>query len=218
MQVGGIIDEGHVVSVVHASSALLPYLDMAGLAVFATTGALTAAGMRKTLVTFMFFAALTGVGGGTVRDLLIGAPVFWMHSSTPISICLATALVVWCTPQRIWSAHAIEWLDGIGLGAYSVFGAAKAMSWGIAPLPAAIMGVVTASMGGIFRDLLAGVPSIVLRPELYVTAAACAAGGYVGLVTMGVDGAVASGLAFTAGVALRGAAIRWHLGLPAYRG
>jgi uncharacterized membrane protein YeiH len=215
---GGIIDTGHVVSVVHASSALLPYLDMAGLAVFATSGALAAAGMRKTLVTFMFFAALTGVGGGTVRDLLIGAPVFWMHDSLPISICLATALMVWCTPQRIWPVQALEWLDGIGLGAYSVFGAAKALSFGIAPLPAAIMGVVTACMGGIFRDLLAGVPSIVLRPELYITAAACAAGGYVALIWAGVNGAVAAALAFGGGVALRGAAIGWRIGLPGYRG
>lgn len=212
------MNEEHVAAVAHASSALLPYLDMAGLAVFAASGALAAAGMRKTLVTFMFFAALTGVGGGTVRDLLIGAPVFWMHDSLPISICLATALLVWCTPRRLWPVQALEWLDGIGLGAYSVFGAAKALSWGIAPLPAAIMGVVTACMGGIFRDLLAGVPSIVLRPELYITAAACAAGGYVGLIRAGVDGALAAMIAFGAGVALRGAAIRWRLGLPAYHG
>jgi uncharacterized membrane protein YeiH len=195
----------------------LPYLDMAGLAVFAASGALAAAGMRKTLVTFMFFAALTGVGGGTVRDLLIGAPVFWMHDSLPIAICLATALAVWCTPRRIWPVQALEWFDGIGLGAYGVFGAAKALAWGVAPLPAAIMGVVTACMGGIFRDLLAGVPSIVLRPELYITAAACAAGGYVGLIGLGMPEAMASLLAFGAGVALRGAAIRWQLSLPAYR-
>lgn len=205
-------------TVVHASSALLPYLDMAGLAVFAASGALAAAGMRKTLVTFMFFAALTGVGGGTVRDLLIGAPVFWMHGSTPIAICLVTALAVWCTPQRIWPVQALEWFDCIGLGAYGVFGAAKALAFGVAPLPAAIMGVVSACMGGIFRDLLAGVPSIVLRPELYITAAACAAGGYVGLIGLGVPEAPASLLAFGAGVILRGAAIRWQLSLPAYRG
>lgn len=210
--------EGQVASVVHASSAWLPWLDMAGLAVFAASGALAAAGMRKTLVTFMFFAALTGVGGGTVRDLLIGAPVFWMHDSLPISICLITALAVWLSPRRLWPVQALEWLDGIGLGAYSVFGAAKALSYGIAPLPAAIMGVVTACMGGIFRDLLAGVPSIVLRPELYITAAACAAGGYVALVWAGVPDVAAAALAFGAGVALRGAAIGWRIALPAYRG
>jgi uncharacterized membrane protein YeiH len=72
-------------------------------------------------------------------------------------------------------------------------------------------------MGGIFRDLLAGVPSIVIRPEIYVTAAACAAGGYVVLIWAGASGMLAAGLAFAAGVGLRGAAIRWKLALPAYR-
>lgn len=206
-----------VAASVAASAWAMPWLDMAATAVFALSGALAAARMRKTLVTFMFFAAITGVGGGTLRDVLIGAPVFWMHRSAPIAICLGAALVVWFTPRRIWPVQALEWFDGIGLAAYSVFGAAKALSFGIPPLPAAIMGVVTACMGGIFRDMLAGVPSIVLRPEIYVTAAALAAGGHVALVSMGVDGWVAMGAGFLGGLVLRFAAIRWQLGLPAYR-
>ena len=164
------LDPVHIAAVFDGSSPLVPWLDLAGTAVFAVSGALAAAQMNKTLVTFMFFAAVTGVGGGTVRDVLIGAPVFWMHQSTPIVTCLAMALVVWFTPQRIWPRQALEWFDGVGLAAYSVFGAGKALAFGIPPVPAAIMGVVTASMGGIFRDMLAGVPSIVLRPEIYVTA------------------------------------------------
>lgn len=203
--------------VVEASGWIMPWLDMAATAVFALSGALAAASMRKTLITFMFFAAVTGVGGGTMRDVLIGAPVFWMHRSAPIAVCLASALAAWFTPRRIWPAHTIEWLDGVGLAAYSVFGAAKALEWGIPPLPAAIMGVVTASMGGIFRDMLAGMPSIVLRPELYVTAAACAAGAYVMLVGGGVERGVAMGIAFLIGLGLRGAAIQYNLSLPQYQ-
>lgn len=203
--------------VVDASAWIMPWLDMAATTVFALSGALAAARMRKTLVTFMFFGAITGVGGGTLRDVLIGAPVFWMHRSAPIAICLGAALVVWFTPRRIWPEQALEWCDGIGLAAYSVFGAAKALSFGIPPLPAAIMGVVTACMGGIFRDMLAGVPSIVLRPEIYVTAAALAAGSYVALVSMGLHGGLAMGVGFLGGLILRFAAIRWQLGLPAYK-
>lgn len=203
--------------VVDASAWLMPWLDMAATAVFALSGALAAARMRKTLVTFMFFGAITGVGGGTLRDLLIGAPVFWMHRSAPIAICLGAALIVWFTPRRVWPEQALEWFDGIGLAAYSVFGAAKALSLGIPPLPAAIMGVVTACMGGIFRDMLAGVPSIVLRPEIYVTAAALAAGGYVALISLGLPGGLAMAAGFLGGLILRFAAIRWQLGLPAYR-
>jgi uncharacterized membrane protein YeiH len=203
--------------VMEASAMAMPWLDMAATTLFAVSGALAAAQMRKTLVTFAFFAVATGLGGGTLRDLLIGAPVFWMHRSAPIAICLASALVVWCMPRRIWPVQAMEWFDGAGLAAYSVFGAAKALQWGIPPLPAAMMGVVTACMGGIFRDMLAGVPSIVLRPELYVTAAAAAAVSHVGLLALGVERSWAMLVAFAIGLGLRGAAIAWQLGLPAYR-
>lgn len=213
----GPLAPDQIAALFDGSSPAMPWLDLAGTAVFAISGALAAAQMRKTLVTFMFFAAVTGVGGGTLRDLLIAAPVFWMHATAPIAVCLVAALVVWITPQRIWPQQALEWFDGVGLAAYSVFGAAKALAFGIPPLPAAIMGVVTASMGGIFRDILAGVPSIVIRPELYVTAAATASAGFVVLDLAGVSRALAMGLAFAVGLALRGAAIRWRLALPAYR-
>ena len=73
---------------------ILEYLDWAGVAVFALSGALVAATKRQTLVTFIFFAVITGVGGGTARDLLIGAPVFWMHQNVTLLICVAAALIV----------------------------------------------------------------------------------------------------------------------------
>ena len=150
----------------------LGWLDLFGIAVFAISGALVAARNGQTLITFAFFALVTGVGGGTVRDLLIGAPVFWVQDSRVPILCLAIALVVWITPVRIWRPAAVDWFDAIGLAAYSVFGAAKALQLGIDPVPAAIMGIITASVGGVIRDLIAGEPSIIIRPELYVTAGA----------------------------------------------
>lgn len=202
--------------------AALPWLDMAGLAVFAASGALAAAKRGQTIVTLCFFALVTGVGGGTVRDLLIGAPVFWVHdaraSSVPGAVCLGVALAIWITPARWWrNTAALDWFDAVGLAAYAVFGAAKALGLGVPPLAAALMGVVTACVGGIVRDVLAGEPSILMRPELYVTAAALAAGSYVLLVVLGVGPALAAGIAALAGFALRAAAIRWRLALPAYR-
>ena len=79
--------------------AIPPALDLAGTAVFALTGALLAARLRQTFVTMAFFALVTGVGGGTVRDLLIGAPVFWVRDPWVAPICLAVALIAWVTPQ-----------------------------------------------------------------------------------------------------------------------
>ncbi|MEG3176329.1 trimeric intracellular cation channel family protein [Sphingomonas sp. RB3P16] len=196
--------------------SILPWLDLFGIAVFAITGALAATRHQQTLVTATFFALITGVGGGSVRDLLIGAPVFWVHDRFVAGTCLAVAVLVWTTPQRWWKGTALDWLDAVGLAAYAVFGAAKALAFGIPPVPAALMGVVTACVGGIIRDVLAGEPSILMRPELYVTAAALAAGSHVVLVTLGVSPTLAAPIAAACGFALRAAAIRWRLALPAY--
>ncbi|WP_375390998.1 trimeric intracellular cation channel family protein [uncultured Sphingomonas sp.] len=198
--------------------ALGPWLDVAGLAVFAASGALAAAKRGQTFVTLAFFALVTGVGGGTVRDLLIGAPVFWVHDAQAATACLLVAAVIWVAPERWWRGQALDWFDAAGLAAYAVFGAAKALGYSIPPVPAALMGVVTACVGGIIRDVLAGEPSILMRPELYVTAAALAAASYVVLERIGVAPPIAASVAALAGFALRAAAIRWRLRLPAYRG
>lgn len=203
--------------------SILPWLDLFGIAVFAITGALAAAGRGQTFVTAAFFALITGVGGGSVRDLLIGAPVFWVRDPLVAGVCLAVAAIVWISPPAWWrgphgQTTALDWLDAVGLAAYAVFGAAKALAFGIPPVPAALMGVVTACVGGIIRDVLAGEPSILMRPELYVTAAALAAGLYVALVSLGVPPTLAAPVAAVAGFALRAAAIRWKLALPGYGG
>lgn len=196
---------------------LLDYLDWAGVAVFALSGALVAAAKKQTLVTFLFFAVVTGVGGGTVRDLLIGAPVFWIHQNVTLIICLAAGLIVWATPASLWRGSTLLWLDAVGLGAYASFGAAKGLAYGVAPLPAIGMGVITGCVGGIIRDLLAGEPSILMRPELYVTAAALSAALTVGLLLLGLPGMAAGLIAAAAGFALRCCAIHFGWSLPAYR-
>jgi uncharacterized membrane protein YeiH len=195
----------------------LPYLDWAGVAVFACSGALVAAAKRQTLVTLIFFAIVTGVGGGTARDLLIGAPVFWVHENSLLIICFAAALAVWALPGELWQGRALPWLDAVGIAAYATYGAAKGLAFGLAPLPAMAMGVLTACLGGIIRDVLAGEPSILMRPELYVTAAALSAALMVGLLLAGVPVALAGIVAAVAGFALRAGAIYFGWKLPAYR-
>ena len=200
-----------------ALDPLLGYLDWAGVAVFALSGALVAAAKRQTLVTFIFFAVVTGIGGGTARDLLIGAPVFWISENATILICVAAAVIVWLVPVRRWPGRALLWLDAAGLAAYAAYGAAKGLGYGVAPIPAIGMGVLTACLGGIIRDVLAGEPSILMRPELYVTAAALSSALVVGLLHFGLPGTVAGLIAAAAGFALRGAAIARGWSLPAYQ-
>ena len=196
---------------------LIRLLDLVGIGVFALSGALMAVRLRQTLVTAGFFALVTGVGGGSVRDLLIGAPVFWVQDGAIAAVCIAIALVVWITPERWWRGQLLEWADAVGLAAYAVFGTAKAMAWGVPPVPALLMGIITGCVGGTIRDVLAGVPSILMRPEVYVTAAALASALFLLLLWLGVGTPVAAVSGAVAGFALRGAAIHWSLGLPAYR-
>jgi uncharacterized membrane protein YeiH len=194
----------------------LQLLDLAGIAVFAVSGALLAAARRQTLVTFIFFAVITGVGGGTARDLLIGAPVFWMHQNAILLICLAGALLVWMLPARLLPGRALLWFDAVGIAAYGTYGAAKGLAFGVAPVPAIGMGVLTACLGGIIRDVLAGEPSNLMRSELYVTAAALSSALMVGLLLIGANEGLAGLIAATAGFALRGGAIVKGWALPAY--
>lgn len=207
-----------------ADPQLLPHigtaleaLSITGTFVFAASGALAAARLGLTLVSFAFFALVTGVGGGTVRDLLIGAPVFWVEDPVAAMACTAAAVIVWVTPRHFWRDRALDWLDAVGLAAFAVFGAAKAMAFGVHPFVAALMGVVTGCVGGIIRDLLAGEPSILLRPEIYVTAAALSAGLFVLLVALGLHLPYAALAAVLAGFGLRALAILRGLSLPGYR-
>ena len=195
---------------------LPPLLDLAGIAVFALSGALLAARLKQTIVTVAFFALVTGVGGGSVRDLLIGAPVFWVRDPWVAPVILLTALIAWFTPRRWWEGPVLDWADAAGLAVYSVLGTAKALSYDVEPVPAILMGVITGCVGGIIRDVLAGLPSILMRPELYVTAASlgatlCALGSFLA-IPQGAVWAIAAVAAF----ALRGAALAFKIELPAY--
>lgn len=200
----------------HFSDALI-VLDFFGIAVFAVSGALLAAERRLDLVTFVFFAAVTGVGGGTLRDLLIGAPVFWVRTNATLLICIGAAVGVWFVKPGAITRKAIDWFDAAGLAAYATYGSAKALGFGVAPVPAFAMGVLTACFGGIVRDVLAGEPTILMRKELYVTPAALAAGLFVGLNLIGAPLLVAAAVAIGLGFALRSGAMIWGWSLPAYR-
>lgn len=192
-------------------------LDLAGTAVFALTGALLAARMQQTFVTMAFFALATGVGGGSIRDLLIGAPVFWVRDPWVAPVCLGVALLAWFTPRRWWEGELLEYADATGLAAYAVLGTAKALAWGVTPVPAMMMGVITGCIGGVIRDVVAGRPSIIMRPEIYVTAAALTSALVVAGNYAALHPPLVWSVAALAGFALRGLAIASGLALPSYK-
>ncbi len=126
--------------------SLLMMLDYAGVALFAATGALAASRKELDLIGFLFFAAVTGLGGGTVRDLILGrVPVFWVLDPTYIVISVVAGIFVFLTAHRVeWRYRLLIWLDAIGLAAYSVLGAAKGLAVSGSPTIAIVTGTLTA--------------------------------------------------------------------------
>jgi uncharacterized membrane protein YeiH len=192
--------------------------DYLGVSVFAITGALVAARKGQDFITFVAFAIFTGVGGGTLRDLLMGVPVFWIHSSGYLIVCLAGAGAVWLLGERLWHSGALIWLDAVGLSAYAMLGAWKALNIGIPPGVAVVMGTITATFGGLLRDLFSGTPSALLQREIYITAAIAAAAGFVALRELHLPTLLCSAIAFLIGFTLRAGAIHWHWTLPGFDG
>ena len=198
---------------------LLDFLDYSGVAVFAATGALAASRKQLDPIGFVFLSAVTGIGGGTFRDIVLGAsPVFWVQNPNYAIVCVAVAIAVYFTAHWFWSRYLVLiWLDAVGLAAYSVMGAAKGLAATGSPTVAVIMGTLTATFGGILRDLLAHEPSVLLRPEIYVTAALTGAASFTLLYEAGLSMAIASLLGIVAAFIVRGGAIKFGWTVPTYK-
>lgn len=194
-------------------------LDWLGIIVFATTGALVASRKEMDVVGFALLATVTGVGGGTLRDILLGlTPVFWVVNPVYLVVCLIVACVLFFTAHIPASRlRLLLWLDGIGLAVFAVIGAERALGAGASPVVAVAMGTITATFGGIIRDVLGGESPIILSREVYVTAAVLAAAVFVICISFGVprDWSIVSG--FGVGVVVRSAALIWGWTLPRYR-
>ena len=163
--------------------AVEPLAEPLGVAVFALTGALVAARRGMDPFGFALLATATGIGGGTVRDLLLGVrPVFWVAEPRDVIICvIVTGATYALGPERVARIEGdargrlLLWADALGLALFAVIGAQRALAAGASALPAVALGTITATFGGIIRDLLAGTVPLLLRREIYVTAAALGA-------------------------------------------
>lgn len=197
---------------------LITFLDYAGVAVFAATGALAASRKQLDIVGFIFLAAITGIGGGTLRDVILNIPVFWISNNTYVLICTAVAIIVYCTAHRVASRWKwLLWLDAIGLAAFAAMGAAKGLTITGSPVVAIITGMLTATFGGILRDIVAGEPSVLLRPEIYISAAGAGAAAYVIADWIYFAPGVAAALAFATAFLVRGGALWFGWSLTPYK-
>lgn len=200
----------------------IPY-ETVGVAVFALTGALVAARRGMDPFGFALLAIVTGVGGGTLRDLLIGTrPVFWVGDPGDVLVCILVAAIVFLLgPGRVAAldggrrGRMLLWADALGLALFAVVGTGRALAADVPPLSAVALGTVTATFGGIIRDILAGTTPLVLRKEIYVTAAALGAAVMVGLRVLGLE-ALAPVAGFVAAFGLRALAILRGWSLPVF--
>jgi uncharacterized membrane protein YeiH len=194
------------------------FLDYAGVAVFAATGALAASRKELDVIGFLFLAGVTGVGGGTFRDLILGVPVFWVQNHDYLLVCAAIAVAVYFSAHLIESRYRLLlWLDAVGLAAYCVFGAWKGLIVTGSAMVAIVMGMLTATFGGILRDILSGEPSVLLRPEIYVTSAMAGAVTFTVLDIAGLPLLLAAIPAFLVAFAIRGGALRFGWSFPPYK-
>lgn len=193
--------------------------DYAGIAVFAATGALAASRKQLDIIGFLFLAGVTGVGGGTFRDLILGlTPVFWVREPGYILVCAGVAVLVFFTAHLFESRwKLLLWLDAIGLAAYCVLGAQIGLVTTGSPAVAIVTGVLTATFGGILRDLLANEPSVLLRPEIYVTAALVGAAMHTGLMLADLPLLASALIAAAAAFVVRGGALKFGWTFPRYR-
>jgi len=194
-------------------------LNFLGIVVFAISGGLVAARKELDMFGFALIGTATGIGGGTMRDLLLGqTPVFWIKEPIYLLVTVITGCLTYWLAKMIESRfRALLWADAVGLALFAITGTEAAMATGVHPLVGAVMGVVTATFGGIIRDILCNQFPLLLRPEIYASAALAGGLVYIALTWAQAGRPVAAIAGFAVALLIRGLAIRLSLKLPTYR-
>jgi len=199
--------------------AALRWIDLAAVFVFSASGALVASRKQMDVVGFVLIGCITGFGGGSVRDLLLGRlPLFWLRAPDLVAAAALGAILVFFTAHLVESRfRALLWIDAVGLALYAVLGAEIALIAGAEPWAAVLLGTVTATAGGMLRDVICNELPLILRKEIYITAAAAGAAAYVALrlAPLPRDAALGGGAALA--LAIRALAIWRGWSLPPYR-
>ena len=194
-------------------------LDFGGIGLFAYSGGMLAA--RNELDPFgaAILGAVTGMGGGTLRDVLLGeAPVYWVEAPGYLWIALAGALLGYYTSpwaQAVATRRAaLAWADAVGMSAFCVLGAQAGLAAGAHWSIALLTGVMSAAFGGLLRDIIVNDVPLVLRAEIYALAALAGSGAYVLAVMFGIGGGTAAIVAALIAFVIRGCAILFNWTLP----
>ncbi len=194
-------------------------LDLFGVAVFAVSGALTAGRKSMDLFGVVVVAVVTAIGGGTVRDVLLDKrPIFWIENPTYLVVILAATAATlvygrFFTPPRISLLVA----DAFGLALFTFIGARTAYEAGVPGFIVVVMATITGAAGGVMRDILCAEVPLILRRDIYATAAIAGAAVYLLLKQTDVSGSIVALLPIATVFALRLTAIRLDLQVPPFR-
>ncbi|MBB6463000.1 trimeric intracellular cation channel family protein [Flammeovirga kamogawensis] len=196
--------------------SLINFLDLVGTFVFAISGALAASEKKFDIFGAIFVASVTAVGGGTVRDMILGTtPVFWvMDTNYILVITMAVAFTVLFKETVARLRTTVFLFDTLGLGVFTFIGLEKSLFLDISPAIGIVMGTFTAVLGGVIRDTLCNEVPLIFRDEIYATA--CIIGGFVfvGLSYLNIDFNIITWTCISTVIAIRLLAIRYHIGLP----
>ena len=149
----------------------LQIADALGIFVFALSGGLAASRRGLDFFGILVVSLLPAIGGGTLRDLLLDRPVFWLEQSNTILIALSGGVLSAILGERIARFKTLIWFDAMGLALFSVIGAQAAHALGHGPIVVVMMGTITASFGGLLRDVVCNEVPLILREDIYATAA-----------------------------------------------
>jgi uncharacterized membrane protein YeiH len=196
---------------------LLSVLDYAGVAVFAVSGALAAARKNLDLLGVVVIATVTAIGGGTLRDVLLARPVFWLVQHTYLYVILGAALGTVIYTRRFSPPdRALAVMDALGLAAFTIVGARIAEGLEHRGVVVVVMGTLTGVAGGVIRDVLSGeIPLILRKGQIYATAAIAGAVAYLVLQRF-LDNSTAGLCGVAVIAALRLGAIAWNWTLPVF--
>ncbi|EPJ43479.1 MAG: hypothetical protein OFPII_41450 [Osedax symbiont Rs1] len=196
---------------------LIYIFSVSGVIVFSISGALYAAKRGMDILGFILMGAVTGVGGGTLRDLLLDIPVFWVQEPLTIYLCIgSSAFTYFAIKLFLKRDFWIVWMDAVGLSIFAVMGTQVALNNYTPMVVAVVMGVMSATFGGIMRDVLCAKTLMLMKPEMYISCALFSSMVYVGLYMLEVPELFIVIAAFTAGFGLRAAAILFKLTLPQF--
>jgi uncharacterized membrane protein YeiH len=198
--------------------SLVYILEMAGTAAFAVSGALAASRKNMDIFGFCVLALMPAIGGGTVRDIIIGrVPVFWINDNRYVAVAIIAALIVFFTSYKPGSRRRILiWMDALGLALFAALGTEICLQHDTGPLVAIMLGVTTAVTGGMIRDIICNEIPLILSREIYATAAFVAAVSYVLADNVGLANQLSLGVAVIAGFGIRALAIVYNWSLPTF--